>query len=58
MKDNTVTIHPTVKLSTAFAIELMAEDKKMPIGKMIEILLEKDPEFIKKKRIYYNYKKS
>ena len=54
MKDNTVTVHPTVKTSTVYALEILAEDKKMTIGKMLEFYLEKDPEFKAARDLFYN----
>ncbi len=51
--DSTVTIHPTVRASTMYAIERMAEARGISIGKLIELKLEKDPEFDEYKREYH-----
>lgn len=52
MKDNTVTIHPTVRTSTVYALELIAEDNGVSLGKALEKCLEKCDLFQEKKKIY------
>lgn len=52
MKDNTCTIHPTVRSSTLFALELLCEEKNMSLGKVIEELLIKNKDFSEKKKMY------
>lgn len=54
MKDNTITMHPTVKTSTVYALELIAESKKVSIGKALEMCLEKDKEFQQVRDLFYN----
>lgn len=52
MKDNTITIHPTVKTSTIYALERIAEDTGTSIGKVLEKCLEDNPDFKKAKQEY------
>jgi len=51
--DSTVTIHPTVKASTLYAIERMAEARGISLGKVIELKLESDKEFGEYKQEYH-----
>ncbi len=53
MKDNTITMHPTVKTSTVYALELIAESKKVSIGKALEMCLEENKDFKEAKESYY-----
>lgn len=53
IRDTTVTIHPTVKTSTVYALELLAESKKVSIGKALEMCLEENREFKEAKGVYY-----
>lgn len=44
MKDTTVTIHPTVKLSFAYALYRMADTHSLSIGKIFEKCAEEHKE--------------
>ena len=52
MKDNTVTIHPTVKTSTLYALERIAEELGVSLGKALEVCLLKCDDFKKMKNEY------
>lgn len=58
MKDNTVTIHPTVRLSTAYILSLKAEKENTSIGRVIEKILSKDKELQEIKQKHFYNKKS
>ena len=52
MKDNTVTMHPTVKTSTLYALECIAEELGISLGKALEICLLECVKFKEKKSEY------
>ena len=56
MKDIAVTAHPVLKTSTVYALEQIAEDNNITIGRAIELCLEKCEEFKKQRDVYKNSK--
>ena len=52
MKDIAVTAHPVLKTSTVYALEQIAEDNNITIGRAIELCLEKCEEFKKQRDVY------
>jgi len=51
-KDTAVTAHPTIKTSTIYALELIAEERQTTIGRALEFCLEDCKLFTEKRDIY------
>ena len=54
--DNTVTIHTTVRASTLYALERMAQKRNISLGKVIEMVLWTNEEFESHRREYFGKK--
>lgn len=57
IRDTTVTIHPTVKLSFAYALDRVAEKSNLNVGKALEKCMEECKEFQELIKEFHNIKR-
>ena len=57
IRDTTVTIHPTVKLSFAYALDRIAEKENLNVGKALEKCMEECKDFQEYIKEFHNVKR-